>query len=207
MKNEKTQKAPKQSYLKRVEKENPFFVMFYLGMLGVLVLFVFLTGALAFAPISPEAQAVTLPWPFWVSTLVIGMSSLVLELAWKRFKEDDFVQLRIFLLQVGVLGGIFTALQILGWGEWHNSGAALYGGQGEVYLYLLTGLHLLHLAGGLLLLAYVWQRVNRAHQDPVKVLVSVTDPAQVVWYRALRHYWHFLGGVWVLLFVVMALKF
>jgi len=207
MKSKKTQEAPKQTYLKRLEQENPFFVMFYLGVAGVLVLFTFLTGALALAPTHPSIQETSLPWPFWVSTLVIGMSSLVLEMAWKRFKEDDFVQLRIFLLQVGVLGGIFTALQILGWGEWHSRGAALYGGQGEVYVYLLTGLHLLHLVGGFLLLGYVWQRVNRAHQDPVKVLVSVTDPAQVVWYRTLRHYWHFLGVVWGILFLVMAFKF
>ena len=63
----------------------------------------------------------------------------------------------------------------------------------SAFFFLLTGLHGLHLAGGLFGLAYALGRTRRARS--AAVALGAVDPAAI--------YWHFLTVLWLYLFAIL----
>src|SRR3954453_1939064 len=95
-----------------------------------------------------------LPGVFKVSTAVIIISSITLFLASKAAKGLQFGRQRLFLWLTFVLGVVFCVLQVYGW--------YILAYQMEIYfvnpnasrsfIYVLTGVHLVHIIAGLLVL-------------------------------------------------------
>ena len=84
----------------------------------------------------------------------------------------------------------------------HLQGIYLNGAASGSYLYVISGLHLLHVMAGLFFIMVVLSPASRAAIDPVSALVYSTDKYRVLQLRLLATYWHFLGGVWLAMFLV-----
>ena len=89
-----------------------------------------------------------------------------------------------FLLATACFGAGFLASQLTAWIDLVHFGAFLSQNPHSSFFYLFTGLHALHLLGGIVLLMVVMLR-----HAPRRELVDVTT-----------YYWHFLGVLWVVLF-------
>jgi cytochrome c oxidase subunit 3 len=92
------------------------------------------------------------------------------------------------LLVTACLGVAFLMSQISAWRALVDRGAYLAQNPYSSFFYLFTGLHAAHLIGGLVALGFVVLRRNSRRE-----LVDVA-----------AYYWHFLGVLWLALFVVLS---
>jgi cytochrome c oxidase subunit III len=127
------------------------------------------------------------------NTLVIGVSSLALERALWSARRGRLVAVLPAILAALVLGAGFVGLQVLLWNRLWNAGLRPDGGPYASVLYGLTVVHALHVAVGLLGLGYC----------AVRAFAGAFTPVRHVGLRLWTAYWHFVGTVWVLLFVTV----
>lgn len=136
-------------------------------------------------------QLPPLPWGLWVSTLLLLGSSATMQAAVIGARRGDRGRLQVFLTATTLLGFAFLAVQAVCWILWLEPMRASLGQAEQVFLltgfYTLTGLHALHVVGGLVPLVVITARARTGRYSPQ------FHPGVI--YTAM--YWHFLGGVWV----------
>jgi cytochrome c oxidase subunit 3 len=205
---EKDLQLNEQDLLRRVEKQHPHLIMLYLGIVSVVTIFSFLLLLLAITPLpltetGNAAASFRYPWQFAISALFIVLSSVAIEKARTSFLQDDFKKMAIYLNATNILGGIFALFQVMGWLHLYQTGTQLSGHASGAYLYIISGLHLAHLLAGALYLAYYTFQIYQKGKDPVQVLIAVTNPYEHLKLKMVRTYWHFLGGLWVVLAIML----
>lgn len=134
-----------------------------------------------------------LPPVLWLSTTVLVLSSAVIEWARRGGHRGRIDQLWGGLVLTAALGVTFLGAQLLAWRHLLAMGVYLATNPHSAFFYLLTGMHGLHLAGGLAALAYALAK-TRGETSAARAL-AVVDPTVT--------YWHFLDGLWLYLFVIL----
>lgn len=137
----------------------------------------------------PFWDPITLPPTLWLSTGLILASSVVFEAARRMYGRGNHRGASRLFIVTGCLGAAFLASQITAWRELVRAGAYLAQNPHSSFFYLFTGLHALHLVGGLAALLMVLLR-----KHPRRELVDMVT-----------YYWHFLGVLWLILFGVLRL--
>ncbi|HEX5430539.1 MAG TPA: cytochrome c oxidase subunit 3 [Bryobacteraceae bacterium] len=137
----------------------------------------------------PYWDRIPLPPTLWLSTGLILAASGSFEAARRVFgKGNRHLALR-FLIIAGLLGLGFLGSQFTAWRELVEYGAFLSQNPHSSFFYLFTGLHAIHLLGGLAALMVVMIR-----RSPRRELVDVV-----------AYYWHFLAILWIALFATLSL--
>ena len=139
-----------------------------------------------------------------LNTFVLLLSSLTLEMARRRAAEDvalapivDIPGIRVsisralpWLWTTIILGLGFLAGQVFAWHELRLANVTFATNTSSSFFFILTGVHAVHLAGGILALLYAgvtyW-----LHRPPEtrRLVIDVT-----AWY------WHFMGALWIYIF-------
>ena len=130
------------------------------------------------------------PWLLWVNTAILTVSSVALHWAWIKSDRSEIDGVRTGLLVAGVFAFAFLGGQLWVWRELVDMGYFASSNPSNGFFYLLTGLHGVHLLGGLV----AWARTSakvRAGGDLERINMSVSLCAV---------YWHFLLVVWLVLF-------
>jgi cytochrome c oxidase subunit 3 len=190
------------------DKENPFTkrreplgFMLWLGVLGSSLLFgvIFLEYLLRMD--GGNWRFVALPDMFWLSTLVILFSSITLHEANLAFTQERFLHYRIFLAATLMLGITFMLLQGVGWLEMIERGGMVNQGTSFGFIYLLTGLHLLHILVGVIYLGLMFRKAlkNRTYID---AFVYSVNPPNLLRLKLITRYWHFVDILWVAVFLL-----
>jgi len=141
-----------------------------------------------------------LPKAFTVSTVLIMLNSFVLFRLGRAFTNDSAFELKAALIGSLILTCAFCFSQGIGWIQLFRSGLLPASNNGIAFLYILSGLHLLHVSGGLIYLIYLTQRTFIHTSEIVKSLMFFTDELNKIRFNMISLYWHFVDGVWVLLF-------
>jgi len=140
-------------------------------------------------------EPLALPPVLWLNSAVLLLSSWTLEQARGALSRGQPARFSRWWSITMALGTLFLAGQLLAWLQLAGQGVYLASNPSGSFFYLLTATHAVHLMGGIAGLVYVsWQAV-RAGGAPVRR--TPVDVAAV--------YWHFLGILWVLLFVMLLL--
>src|SRR5580700_2182720 len=135
-----------------------------------------------------------LPTIIWINTVVLLLSSGAMELSRRRLAFGDVRQFRKLWLAATALGFLFLAGQLVAWRQFILAGFYVSTNQASSFFYIFTGLHGLHLLGGICALLYVsFRKFERAK-------VSRTVAAEVASY-----YWHFMDGLWIFLLALLYL--
>ena len=193
-------------WLVRLEKLHPHQTLLGLAMIGSGLMFAYFMVAFAASQTAITQAALSLPKAFILSTLVIIFSSFWLVKVTQAFAQEQFGELRQNLSWVMLLGILFTLLQAWGWYQLLSTPIEAPGQiTTKNYLFLMSGLHFLHLLGGLIFLLSVRWRVAKAAKDPVHSLITSTTPYRRVQIRMLVRFWHYLDLVWVVLFLFFLL--
>ena len=135
-----------------------------------------------------------LPWIIWVNTALLLLSSGVMELARRRLALADVAQFRRLWAVATTLGVLFLIGQLVAWRQFVLAGFYVSTNQASSFFYIFTGLHGLHLLGGICALLYVSFRKFE------KAKVSRAVAAEVASY-----YWHFMDGLWIFLLALLYL--
>jgi cytochrome c oxidase subunit 3 len=168
-----------------------------LALLGITTLFATLIAvALLLRRSAPDwrAQASPALGALWASSACLLASGLAVELAARQARAASPAR-RAVLGWLGaslVLGAAFVAAQTTLWLAWWRGGFGPSAGGYAAVFFALTGLHALHVLGGLAYLAALLARWAPA---------GATPPAASVSHGAL--YWHFMGALWLVLFALL----
>jgi cytochrome c oxidase subunit III len=169
-------------------------IMMWLLITSVTMLFVALTSAYIFRQANRASwKPLVIPVALWVSTGFILLSSVSFELARRALRKNLFEPFRTWVLTTTVLGVAFLIGQVLAWRQLTSQGLYLQSNPHSSFFYLLTGLHGLHLLGGIIALAYVTiaalrMRISARNRNTIEVTSL---------------YWHFMDGLWVYLFALL----
>ena len=173
-------------------------VLLAIGIGSIVMLFAGLTSGYIVRQAEGNWKFFELPSVFYVSSIIILISSFTMQMAIRAVKKDDLAQVKTFLLITLGLGLAFVFSQFLGWNELVKNDvyfADKLTPSGS-FFYVITGLHLAHLAFGLLGLIITGSKSIRERYSSQNYLgISLC-----------AIYWHFLGGLWIYLFVFLALN-
>jgi len=179
--------------------KNPQEAALNMGLVGITSLFVALTAAYLFSAPDWSWKQFSFPKLFLVSTLMIVASSWTLHKAVQAFNNDDEKSLKKMLTFTVILALGFVVTQFLGWGELRSEGIFVAGKPDGSYLYLISGLHALHVIGGIIPLGYYYFTTLKKLKDPVKSLLFITDENYKRKFDLLERYWHFVDILWIYL--------
>lgn len=159
----------------------------------VTMLFAAFTSAYLVRKASGDWHELPMPPILWLNTTVLVISGIALERARYFLKREQQHSLSNWLAVTAALGVMFLGGQMLAWRDLAAQGVFLPTWPHSSFFYILTGLHGLHLLGGITALVYTLVRVRRSHDGLL--------PANAL--RASTTYWHFMTGLWVYVFIVI----
>ncbi|AXY76570.1 heme-copper oxidase subunit III [Paraflavitalea soli] len=179
------------------QKIHPHKFTLWIAIGSIIMMFAGLTSAYIVKGEQPGWTTVVVPKIFYYSTAVMLISSLTMQVALKSFKERNMKQYRSLLTVTAVLGVAFIGMQIIGFKDLFQSGVKLEGGSGAgQFLYIIFGLHALHVLGGAIALLIMFFKAFSA-----KIRSYNSVPVEVV-----STYWHFVDLLWIYLFVFFLWK-
>jgi cytochrome c oxidase subunit III len=172
---------------------HPQMFALYIAMASIAMMFAGLTSAYIVRRAQPNWRSYELPSVFWVSTVVIVLSSVTIALGLKAFKARRILQYRVLIGLTLLLGIAFGLFQYFGFYELYHmpQPVKVSGNPSESFLFIIWGLHLAHIAGGLVALLVVFLRSFRKNIRQY----NTTGLAIVA------NYWHFVDVLWIYLFV------
>lgn len=167
-----------------------------LAFLGTLtMMFIGLTSAYLVRRTAPDWRPLPAPWILWWNTAALVLSSVAIEGSRRGLRRVDLVAARRGMGAAGLLGLAFAFGQVQAWRILTAQGLSLASNPHNSFFYVLSGLHVVHLAGGLVWWAVAFRRLHRLAFAPEQDVL-----------RLFATYWHFLAGLWLyLLFVLFVL--
>lgn len=194
--------TPENALTKRRE---PFKFMLWLLMGGSLLMFTILILFFISRSTLGANGTVLLPRVFSVSTVVILLSSVTLHFANIAFKKDNYGQYRLLLGSTLVLGLVFVVMQATGWKQIADASSRTVERNATGFLYLISGLHLLHILIGIYYLAKAFFEALRRTEYVESFVYSVNPPNQLK-LRLYTTFWHFVDVLWLIVFAFLWLQ-
>lgn len=108
--------------------------------------------------------------------------------AFKNFREQLF---KIALLITFGLGMIFLAGQYYGWLDLANRGIYIDGNPSGSFVYAISGVHAVHILGGLIIMLVML----------IRSVVRPFNPNRLTGVQMMATYWHFVDVLWIYLFI------
>lgn len=181
---------------KRITREKVAKPLLYISMVGMLMIFASLTSAYIVRQKKGDWLNFELPQMFYISTAIIIISSVSINWALAAAKKNDFKSVKWATLTTLLLGIAFTITQFQAWGALVDQKvffAGKYSNASGSFLYVLTGLHLAHLFGGIIAVFVVW----------IKSIQQKYNSENLLGIRLCAIFWHFLDLLWIYLFVFL----
>ncbi|MBC8173269.1 MAG: cytochrome c oxidase subunit 3 [Chitinophagales bacterium] len=144
---------------------------------------------------------IQLPQMFTYSTIVIIASSISMQLSYVMFKRNRIDLYRLCITITCLLGALFLVLQINGWQQLVQSGILLSGNVAGSFVFVISGAHFLHVAGGVVALIIFSVRAFTMYKTPEDTLLLNIHPDQQTGVELMATYWHFVGFLWIYLFI------
>jgi cytochrome c oxidase subunit III len=168
----------------------------WLFLVTVVMIFAALTSAYIVRQAEGNWLEYELPEIFWVTSGIVILSSIALQFAYYAAKKDNFLGLRIGMVLTVLLGIGFLVGQWYSWVALVDREVFFVGNPAGSFLYVFTGLHAVHLISGVIFLIIVLISTFRykVHSQALNTLEMATT------------YWHFLGGLWLYLFLFLLLN-
>lgn len=188
------------------KKIHPHKFSLWVAMGSIAMMFAGLTSAYVVKQSAGNWRSYHLPNVFWASTVAIVTSSVTIHLALRAFRNREMPKYRTLVTITLILGILFGVLQFMGFSDLYSqpqqvilNGAAenqyapvrVDGNPSESFLFIIAGLHLMHILGGIVALAIVFLKAYRR-----KVKIYSSTGLEIV-----SSYWHFVDLLWIYLFL------
>jgi cytochrome c oxidase subunit III len=163
---------------------------------AIVMLFAGLSSAYIVLRSVPEWQNIELPSLLWPNTAILLLSSIAIDLSRRAIRRSDLQSMKRWVIVAGVLGSAFIGGQLAAWRQLVDAGVYLPSTLQSSFFFILTGLHGLHLLGGvgalgLVLLGALRNRFSARNYEPLKLTAM---------------YWHVMDGLWIYLFLLLSLS-
>lgn len=169
----------------------------WLLLVSSIMLFAGFTSAYIVRRGEGEWVVFDLPVMFMLSTGVIVLSSVFMQWAYMAAKKDEIGQTKIALTITFALGVLFSIMQYWGWGQMVYNGIYFgFANPSGSFVYVISGVHILHVIIGLIYLLTILVQTFRfkIHKKALRGIAMCNT------------YWHFVGILWIYLFVFLLLN-
>ena len=178
------------------QKNNSAKPLLWVSMISMSMVFAGLTSALVVR--KAEGNWLEFDYPIWfyLSTILIITSSFTVNWAKNNIRKDQLDKAHKAFLWTLVLGFGFALSQYFTWKALYNDGVYFTGPGSNAsgsFLYVLTLLHLLHLAGGIISLIIT----------TIKAKKEIYSSTNLLGVELCTIFWHFLDFLWLYLFLFL----
>lgn len=182
----------------RRNRIHPKKLALWVALVSLVMMFTALTSAYVVRRAAGNWLEFSIPTLFYINTLVIFVSSLTLHAAYIAFKREALSAYKSLLSVSFILGIVFVILQYLGWQQLTEAGVPIKTNPSGDFIYAISGLHALHVIGGIAVLAVALvmaflQGVKQSDARKLRIELTLT-------------YWHFVDVLWIYLIVFLSLQ-
>lgn len=178
---------------------NPLKFALWLIIISIIMMFAAFTSAYIVRKEEGNWLEFSLPDNLLLNTGLILISSVFMQLAYNAAKKDNLQQLKLYLLGTAAFGIAFLVGQWEAWGDLVSRKVFFSGNTSNPsgsFVYVLTGVHGFHLITGLIfvIIVLISSFQYKVHsRNLLRISLCTT-------------YWHFLGGLWVYLYLFLTLN-
>lgn len=177
-------------------ERHPLRFMMWGAIIGIVMMFAGLSSAFIVKRSQANWVSYDIPLAFYYSTAAILISSVFIIMARKAFTERRISSYRFWLAFTTVLGVAFVVLQYIGFVELWNQGVTLTRNVSFSFLYVIVGLHAIHVLGGLVALVIMFLKsVNPKVRMYSQIYINV-----------MATYWHFVDILWLYLLLFLIIE-
>ena len=177
-------------------KERSYKMLLWISMVSMIMVFAGLTSAYIVRMGEGNWLEFALPRKFYFSTVIIIISSITMNFTLAAAKRDRLQMISTGAALTLILGITFAVMQFMAWGDLVARDIFFTGPTSNAsgsFIYILSGLHLAHLAGGIIaLLVVLVKSLNRKYNSD-----------NLLGIRLCATYWHFLDILWIYLFLFL----
>ena len=172
-------------------KIHPHKFAMWVAIASIIMMFAGLTSAYIVKNGQEGWVGVITPSVFWYSTAVMLISSITIQAALRSFKQREMNQFRILFLVTLLLGIVFIFLQWTGFNYLWDHGVKFQGAGAGQFLYIIFGLHALHVLGGTIALIVI----------ACRQYFGKTRSYNATSIEVMSIYWHFVDLLWLYLLI------
>lgn len=165
----------------------------WVGIGSIIMMFGAFTSAYIVRRASGNWFEFKLPDIFLFNTAVILLSSVTLQMSYRAFLKGAEKKYKALLIATFLLGAAFVVLQYFGWQAMTSIGATFTINPSSSFVYVISGLHVAHVLGGMAALTVA---MTHAYVLPYK-----PTPRRKLRFELVVQYWHFVDALWVYLMV------
>ena len=132
-----------------------------------------------------------------LNTVILISSSVTMVLAWAALAKNDFKKFRVFMAITILCGFGFLIVKYFEYSAHIHEGAIPSTNNFLAIYYTLTGLHMLHVAGGMAVNAYFWGPGAKLWKTNPEWFTNRVENSGL--------FWHFVDLVWIFLFPTLYL--
>ena len=149
------------------------------------------------APVWPRGREVLHIPLATFNTIVLISSSVTMVMAWASLMRKQFGKYRLFMGATILLGGVFLVVKYFEYSEKFHHHLFPSTSTFLAIYFTLTGLHMLHVIGGMVVNAYFWGPGAKQWKTNPEWFTNRVE------YSGL--FWHFVDLVWIFLFPTLYL--
>ncbi len=179
----------------RSSRVHPQKFALWIAMASMTMMFASLSSAYIVRQAAGNWFEFNLPNIFFVSTVIILLSSISLHQSYKSFITEKEAPYKRYLVLAFLLGIGFVISQYLGWQQLYSLGIDLKGNPSGSFLYVITFIHVLHVLGGIACLI-----VAMMHAFILKFRVTEKRKHR---FELVNQYWHFVDILWIYLLIFL----
>ncbi len=176
---------------------HPLKFIMWSGCASIVMMFAGLSSAYIVKRNQANWLTYDIPVIFYYSTAVIIFSSITILLTRKAFVNREMKEYKGWLFVTAILGIAFVLLQYIGFRQLWASGITLTRNVSFSFLYIIVGLHAVHVLGGVVALVIMYLKSlskRRKNYNPIYIDLMNT-------------YWHFVDLLWIyLLFFLLVVR-
>ena len=179
---------------------NRYRIGMLVSLASIAMLFTSLSSAyIVRSGVTYDWYPIAVPRVMFGSTALLILGSVSIEIARRKLKQSLSATYSKYLLLTLLLGLGFLVSQLISWRQLAAQGIYISTHPHSSFFYVLTGTHAVHIAGGLLALVFLWRRSLRP-LDEARLVAKRQAAADAV-----AIYWHFMGALWIYLFLLLFL--
>ncbi|MBM3778040.1 MAG: heme-copper oxidase subunit III [Acidimicrobiia bacterium] len=143
-----------------------------------------------------QAEIVNIPLAT-LNTAVLISSSVTMVMSWASLKLHDFSKYKLYMGLTFLAGVAFLVIKTIEYNEKFSHGLYPSTNNFIAIYFLMTGLHALHVIGGMVVNGFLWGPGAKMWKTEPEKFTNRVEVAGL--------YWHFVDLVWIFLFPVLYL--
>jgi cytochrome c oxidase subunit 3 len=183
----------------KLKRIHPKKFALWMSIVSMIMFFSAFTSAYIVRKSAGNWMSFPLPLEFYISTIVILLSSVCFYISKKAYVEANNSLFKVLFYIGFTLGLVFILLQYLGWQSLHKMDISISTNQSSSFFYLITYAHLLHVVGGIAALVVTMVGIIRGRFD-------YPSDKRTLKLELVFTFWHFVDLLWIYLLVFLIIQ-